>query len=160
MHVLNHALFKSLLFLAAGAVQHRTGTRDMNRLGGLLQQMPVTGRAFLVGACAICGLPPLNGFVSEFSIYLGVLHGVAVDRSAPGDVGILLCVLVTGGLALIGGLAAACFTKAMGSVFWVNRGRARRWPGARSAGPCAFRWRSCPCSACWRLWPRRGGPPP
>ncbi len=117
LHVLNHALFKSLLFLAAGAVQHRTGTRDMNRLGGLLQQMPVTGRAFLVGACAICGLPPLNGFVSEFLIYLGVLHGVTVDRSAPGDAGILLCVLVTGGLALVGGLAAACFTKAMGSVF-------------------------------------------
>ncbi len=117
LHVLNHALFKSLLFLGAGAVQHGTGTRDIDRLGGLLKKMPVTGTTFLVGACAISGLPPLNGFVSELLIYLGVLTGVA-DSSRVAEVGwALLCVLVVGGLALIGGLAAACFTKAFGCAF-------------------------------------------
>jgi len=70
-----------------------------------------------VGACAISGLPPLNGFVSEFLIYLGVLMGVADQSRAMGVSWALLCVLVMGGLALIGGLAAACFTKAFGCVF-------------------------------------------
>ncbi len=117
LHVLNHALFKSLLFLGAGAVQHSTGTRDIDRLGGLLKKMPVTGATFLVGACAISGLPPLNGFVSELLIYLGVLTGVADPSRVAGVGWALLCVLVVGGLALIGGLAAACFTKAFGCVF-------------------------------------------
>ena len=58
LHVVNHALFKGLLFLGAGAVLHATGTRDLEQLGGLLKRMPVTGAAFLVGAAAICGLPP------------------------------------------------------------------------------------------------------
>ncbi len=117
LHVVNHALFKSLLFLGAGAVQHATGTRDMDRLGGLLKRMPVTGATFLIGACAISGLPPLNGFVSELLIYLGVFAGATgVDRAA-GEGWAPLCVFVVGGLALIGGLAAACFTKAVGSVF-------------------------------------------
>lgn len=117
LHVLNHALFKSLLFLGAGAIQHGAGTRDIDRLGGLLKRMPVTGGTFLVGACAISGLPPLNGFVSELLIYVGVLIG-AVNRGSVGSVGWpLLCVLVVGGLALIGGLATACFTKAFGCVF-------------------------------------------
>ncbi|MHB0960912.1 MAG: proton-conducting transporter transmembrane domain-containing protein [Pirellulaceae bacterium] len=129
LHMVNHALFKSLLFLGAGAVQHSTGTRDMNLLGGLLKRMPVTGRAFLVGVCAISGLPPLNGFLSEFLIYLGVLQAVVVGKGIPEDAAILLCVLVTGGLALIGGLSAACFTKAMGSVFLGEP----RSPAARDA---------------------------
>jgi formate hydrogenlyase subunit 3/multisubunit Na+/H+ antiporter MnhD subunit len=117
LHVLNHALFKSLLFLGAGAVQHGTGTRDIDRLGGLLKKMPVTGATFLVGSCAISGLPPLNGFVSELLIYLGVLTGVADHDRVAGVGWALLCVVVVGGLALIGGLAAACFTKAFGCVF-------------------------------------------
>jgi formate hydrogenlyase subunit 3/multisubunit Na+/H+ antiporter MnhD subunit len=117
LHVINHAMFKSLLFLGAGAVAHATGTRDMDRLGGLLKRMPVTGGAFLVGACAICGLPPLNGFVSELLIYLGVLVGVVERDGSAGGGWASLCVLGIGGLALIGGLAAACFTKAFGSVF-------------------------------------------
>lgn len=117
LHVLNHALFKSLLFLGAGAVQHGAGTRDIDRLGGLLKTMPTTGGTFLVGACAISGLPPLNGFVSELLIYAGVLIGVANRAGADGVEWALLCVLVVGGLALIGGLATACFTKAFGCVF-------------------------------------------
>ncbi len=117
LHVLNHALFKSLLFLGAGAVQHSTGTRDIDRLGGLLKKMPVTGATFLLGACAISGLPPLNGFVSELLIYMGVLTAIADTRGIGGGASVLLCVCVVGGLALIGGLAAACFTKAFGCIF-------------------------------------------
>ena len=117
LHVINHALFKSLLFLGAGAVQHATGTRDMDRLGGLLKVMPRTGTTFLIGACAISGLPPLNGFVSEFLIYLAVLGGVTEAGHSSGHAWAVLCVLTFGGLALIGGLAAACFAKAFGSVF-------------------------------------------
>ena len=113
LHVLNHAIFKGLLFLGAGAVAHATGTREIDNLGGLLKRMPWTGVAFLIGAVAISGLPPLNGFVSEFLIYLGALRGVV---SANSTVAVpLLCVIA--GLALIGGLAAACFTKAFGMVF-------------------------------------------
>jgi formate hydrogenlyase subunit 3/multisubunit Na+/H+ antiporter MnhD subunit len=113
LHVLNHAIFKGLLFLGAGAVAHATGTREIDHLGGLLKRMPWTAGTFLVGAVAISGLPPLNGFVSEFLIYLGALRGfVSADATAAVP---LLCVLV--GLALIGGLAAACFTKAFGIVF-------------------------------------------
>jgi len=117
LHVLNHALFKSLLFLGAGAIQQATGTRDLHRLGGLLKRMPVTGGTFLLGACAICGLPPLNGLMGELLIYVATLSGVA-DAGRAGDVEwALLCVLVLGGLALIGGLAVVAFTKAFGSVF-------------------------------------------
>ncbi len=75
LHVLNHALFKGLLFLGAGAVAHSAGTREIDRLGGLLKQMPWTAATFLIGAAAISGLPPLNGFVSEFLIFLGAFKG-------------------------------------------------------------------------------------
>jgi hydrogenase-4 component B len=113
LHVLNHAMFKGLLFFGAGAVAHATGTREIDHLGGLLKRMPWTAGTFLVGAVAISGLPPLNGFVSEFLIYLGAVRGfVSADTTAAVP---LLGVLA--GLALIGGLAAACFTKAFGIVF-------------------------------------------
>ena len=72
LHVWNHALFKALLFLSAGSVIHATHTREIDHLGGLAKAMPYTAVCFLVGAVAICGLPPLNGFVSEFLIYLGL----------------------------------------------------------------------------------------
>jgi hydrogenase-4 component B len=74
LHVVNHALFKGLLFLGAGAVQTATGTRDMEQLGGLLKKMPRTALGFLVGALAISGLPPLNGFMGEFLVYLGAFR--------------------------------------------------------------------------------------
>jgi formate hydrogenlyase subunit 3/multisubunit Na+/H+ antiporter MnhD subunit len=114
LHVLNHALFKGLLFLGAGAVLHGTGTRDIDHLGGLLKRMRWTGLTFLVGAAAISGLPPLNGFVSEFLIYLGAFRSAAAGN-APGI--LVPVLLVIGSLALIGGLAAGCFTKAFGIVF-------------------------------------------
>ncbi len=113
LHVINHALFKGLLFLGAGAVIHTTGTRELDHLGGLLKRMPWTAATFLIGAVAISGLPPLNGFVSEFLIYLGS-YGGATRGPAATAVPLLG---VIAGLALIGGLAAACFTKAFGVVF-------------------------------------------
>jgi hydrogenase-4 component B len=112
-HVINHAVFKGLLFLGVGAVLHSSGTREIDRLGGLIKLMPWTALTFLVGAIAISGLPPLNGFASEFLIYLGVFR----DGMNGGLVTIVSMLAVIGGLALIGGLAAACFTKAFGIVF-------------------------------------------
>jgi hydrogenase-4 component B len=112
-HVANHALFKSLLFLGAGSVLHATGTKDLDHLGGLLRPMRATGATFLVGAVAISGLPPLNGFASELLIYIGAFgHGL----SARGALAVPALVTVLA-LALIGGLASACFTKAFGAVF-------------------------------------------
>ena len=112
LHVLNHAIFKSLLFMGAGMVLHATGTRAIDSLGGLLKRMKITGTAFLIGSLAISGLPPLSGFVSEFLIYLAGFRGLALDRS-----GFALCVVAIVGLAIIGGLALACFTKVVGVVF-------------------------------------------
>ena len=88
LHVVNHAVFKSLLFLGAGSVLHATGTGEIDRLGGLLKRMPVTGATFLIGAAAISGLPPLNGFVSELLI-LPRRHGGA-RRRRPGCSGLAL----------------------------------------------------------------------
>ena len=112
LHVLNHALFKGLLFLGAGAVAHAAGTRDIEQLGGLLKRMPWTGAAFLAGSVAICGLPPFNGFASEFLIYVGSFRTLLASGGLA--LGGLVAVIA---LALIGGLAAACFTKAFGIVF-------------------------------------------
>ena len=72
LHVCNHALFKGLLFFTAGSVLHGTGTREIDLLGGLAKVMPWTAFCFIIGAVAVCGLPPLNSFVSEFFIYLGL----------------------------------------------------------------------------------------
>jgi hydrogenase-4 component B len=126
LHVWNHGLFKALLFLSAGAVVHATGTRHMDALGGLLKKMPVSGAAFALGAAAICGLPPLNGFVSELFIYLGLLRA-SVVAEAQGAV--LAGVTGVAALALIGALALACFTKALGAVFL---GQARTAAGAQA----------------------------
>ena len=112
LHVLNHAIFKSLLFMGAGAVIRKTGTRTIDALGGLLKNMKITGVTFLIGSLAISGLPPFNGFVSEFLVYLGGFQGVALDR-AP----FVLSLLAIVSLAVIGGLALACFTKVVGVVF-------------------------------------------
>ena len=111
LHVVNHALFKGLLFLGAGSVQHATSTRAIDRLGGLVKQMPWTAGTFLIGAVAISGLPPLNGFISEFLIYTGAYRAVGEAGAAAAGAVVILA------LALIGGLAAACFTKAFGIVF-------------------------------------------
>ena len=75
LHVLNHAIFKSLLFMGAGAVIRKTGTRSIDALGGLLKNMKITGITFLIGSLAISGLPPFNGFVSEFFGISGWISG-------------------------------------------------------------------------------------
>jgi NADH:ubiquinone oxidoreductase subunit 5 (subunit L)/multisubunit Na+/H+ antiporter MnhA subunit len=113
LHVLNHALFKGLLFLGAGAIIHGTHTADIEHLGGLLKRMPLVGATFLVGCVAICGLPPLNGFVSEFLIYVGAFNGATLSGGARGAAALS----VIGSLALIGGLAVVAFTKAFGVIF-------------------------------------------
>jgi hydrogenase-4 component B len=113
LHVLNHAVFKGLLFLGAGAVLQATHTRDIEHLGGLLKRMGTTAATFLIAAAAISGLPPLNGFVSEFLIYLSSFTSLSAPSTSPASGG----VIVIGSLALIGGLAAACFTKAFGIMF-------------------------------------------
>ncbi|BBO80379.1 hydrogenase [Desulfosarcina ovata subsp. sediminis] len=112
LHVLNHAIFKSLLFMGAGMILHKTGTRTIDALGGLLKRMKITGVTFLIGSLAIAGLPPFNGFVSEFLIYLGSFRGIAGNPEV-----FALSLLAIVGLALIGGLALACFTKVVGVVF-------------------------------------------
>jgi len=113
LHVWNHGLFKALLFLSAGSVIHAAHTREIDHLGGLAKLMPRTSLCFLVGAVAICGLPPLNGFVSEFIIYLG-LFGTLVNGERSSFAG---ASVAAPALALIGALAAACFVKAYGAVF-------------------------------------------
>jgi hydrogenase-4 component B len=112
-HALNHAAFKGLLFLGAGSVLHAAHTRDMNRLGGLIRGLPWTALCFLVGALAIAGLPPLNGFVSEWLLFQSLLPGIG--SSAPLVPPLLT--LAVGSLALTGGLAAAGFVKAFGITF-------------------------------------------
>jgi formate hydrogenlyase subunit 3/multisubunit Na+/H+ antiporter MnhD subunit len=113
LHTLNHSLFKSLLFYGAGNVYQATHTMDIEKLGGMGKPMSHTAFLFLIASLAICGLPPFNGFVSEFLIYNGMFTGLHGSDKA------LLSWIVCGlfGLALIGGLAMLCFTKAFGSVF-------------------------------------------
>ncbi|HEY5567694.1 MAG TPA: hydrogenase 4 subunit B [Gammaproteobacteria bacterium] len=112
-HVLNHSIFKSLLFLGAGAVLGATGERDMERLGGLIRRMPYTSFAFLVGCVAISALPPLNGFASEWLTFQAILQSPDLPQW-----GLKLMVPAVGGLlALSAALAAACFVKAFGITF-------------------------------------------
>ena len=113
-HTLNHALFKSLLFLGAGVVDARAHTRDVEQLGGLIHKMPWTAGSFMIGSAAICALPPLNGFASEWLLYRG-FFGLAQYGAGVG--GRLCGLLLMGWLALIGALAVACFVKAAGVVF-------------------------------------------
>jgi formate hydrogenlyase subunit 3/multisubunit Na+/H+ antiporter MnhD subunit len=112
-HVLNHSLFKSLLFFGSGAVLSATGLRDMEQLGGLIHRMPKTAFAFLVGCVAISALPPLNGFVSEWLTFQAILLS---PNLAQWDLKILVPA-VGALLALSAALAAACFVKAYGVTF-------------------------------------------
>lgn len=112
LHVLNHSIFKSLLFFGAGVVIKKAGTSNMDQLGGLMKRMPLTGRSFLVGSVSISGLPPFNGFVSEFLIYFAAFQGLKYT-----NVDLLLAILAIISLAAIGGLASFCFTKLVGIVF-------------------------------------------
>jgi hydrogenase-4 component B len=130
LHVWNHALFKSLLFLSAGSVVHATHTRDLDRLGGLARPMPWTALAFLVGAVAICGLPPLNGLVSELLLYLGLFRTLGAGDSPAWAT----AALAAPALALIGALALACFVKAYGAAF-LGLPRSPDTKGAHESGP-------------------------
>jgi formate hydrogenlyase subunit 3/multisubunit Na+/H+ antiporter MnhD subunit len=129
-HALNHGAFKGLLFLGAGSVLHATHTRDMNRLGGLIRNLPWTALFFLIGAMAAAGLPPLNGFVSEWLLFQSLLPGIGshVKLVAP------LSTLAVGMLALTGGLAATGLVKAFGITF-LAMPRSSSAAQAREASP-------------------------
>ena len=134
-HILNHSLFKPLLFMGAGNILHATHSRNMDSLGGLAGKMPVTAGLFFIGALAICGLPGLNGFLSEWLIYLGLLRTAVVAHGGT-------CVwisLTAPALAATGALAVAGFVKLFGSVFLGVRRSAdadhAHDPGAGSLAP-------------------------
>ncbi len=135
-HTLNHALFKSLLFLTAGSVVHVTGTRNIEEMGGLIKKMPGTGILFLIGAVSISALPPFNGFVSELMIFQAFFQSFRI-----GDpfIEVLLFVALSM-FALTSALAAACFVKAFGTVFLAHprsheAEEAREVPAAMLIGP-------------------------
>jgi NADH:ubiquinone oxidoreductase subunit 5 (subunit L)/multisubunit Na+/H+ antiporter MnhA subunit len=112
LHVWNHAMMKGLLFLAAGAVLHATGTKDLEQLGGLLRRMPVAGSLMTVGAVAIAALPPLNGFASEWLLYRSMMDG-ATQAGASASVGFMVAV---GALSAVGALTALSFVRACGAA--------------------------------------------
>ena len=112
MHVFNHSIFKSLLFMGAGSVLHKAKTKNIEELGGLMKRMPVTGRSFLAGSVAISGLPPFSGFIGEFLIYYGAFQGLTGEKLP-----FILTILAIISLAVIGGMATACFTKVVGLAF-------------------------------------------
>ena len=129
LHVWNHGLFKSLLFFGAGSVLHATGTRDMTRLGGLWRAMPWTAALFTLGAVAISGLPPLNGFVSEWLVYLGLFDAAAAR--GPAAWAAMPAAIVLG---VTGALALATFAKA-GSIVFLGAARSEAARHAHEAGP-------------------------
>jgi hydrogenase-4 component B len=129
LHVWNHGLFKSLLFFAAGSVLHATGTREMSQLGGLWRAMPWTASLFVLGAVAISGLPPLNGFVSEWLVYLGLFD--ATMAHGPSAWAAIPAAILLGGT---GALALACFVKVCGVVF-LGAPRSKAAAHAHEGGP-------------------------
>jgi formate hydrogenlyase subunit 3/multisubunit Na+/H+ antiporter MnhD subunit len=122
LHIWNHALFKSLLFMGAGGVVHAAGTREMSALGGIMRRMPVTGGLMIVGGGALAALPPLNGLVGELLIYLGLLHA---GQGALGGQAFLFMILAVL-LVIVGALVLLAMTRMLGIVF---AGEPRR-PGA------------------------------
>lgn len=176
LHVWNHGLFKGLLFLSAGSVIHAAHTREIDHLGGLAKRMPWTAAAFGVGAVAICGLPPLNGFVSELLVYLGLFRTALADTPGAPSARWAAAALAAPALAMVGALAVACFVKAFGAVFLGEprcaHGReaheappAMMGPMAVLAAACAaiglFPWALAPVlDTAARAWaPEVAGPP-
>ena len=127
-HCLNHAVFKSLLFLGAGAILQHSHERDLERMGGLIHRMPYTAVFFLIGCISISALPPFNGFVSEWLTFQTALQAPALDS---GVLRILIPVSAAV-LALSGALAAACFVKVFGVAF-LGQARSRHVRSAREA---------------------------
>ncbi len=130
LHSLNHALFKSLLFLGAGAIADGAHSLDLEELGGLFTRMRVTGTVFLIACCSIVGLPLFNGFVSEWLIFRSFVAGGNLSDMTSA----IVLPLMAGVLALIGGLAAACFAKVYGVAF-LGRPRSRE-----AADACEVPW--------------------
>ncbi len=113
LHTLNHSLFKSLLFYSSGSVINNLHTRNIEKMGGLMKYMPLTAWAFLIGAAAISGLPPLNGFISEFLVYSSVFSGMW----KPEFYHLIILIVAMLALVMIGGLALLCFTKVFSVIF-------------------------------------------
>jgi formate hydrogenlyase subunit 3/multisubunit Na+/H+ antiporter MnhD subunit len=113
LHTLNHSLYKSLLFFAAGNIYKYTHTKNMEHLGGLIKKMPVTTFFFLCGSLAICGLPPFNGFVSEFLLYIGLIDGLKTPSFQLN----LIVIGSIAGLSLFGGMSLLTFTKSFSIIF-------------------------------------------
>jgi hydrogenase-4 component B len=128
LHVWNHGAFKSLLFFGAGSVLHATGTREMSRLGGLWRTMPWTAGLFLLGSLAVSGLPPLNGFVSEWLVYLGLFD--AVTSKGPSAWAAMPAAIM---LAMAGAMAMASFAKA-GSIIFLGAPRTQAAAHAHECG--------------------------
>ncbi len=128
LHVWNHSLFKSMLFFTAGSLVHAVHTRQMDLLGGLAKSMPRTALCCLIGAASVCALPPLNGFVSELLIYLGLFRSLSIHQGGS------FVAFAAPVLALIGALAVACFVKAFAIVF-LGSGRSQHAAQAHESGP-------------------------
>ena len=130
LHVWNHALFKSLLFLGAGSLLHGSGTRSLNQMGGLLRRMPRTGLLLIVGALAVAALPPFNGLVGEWFIYRGLMEsGVKLQGLAA-----FMPLLVLGLLALVGCMVLIVFTRLVG-IALLGEPRHQQAATARESGP-------------------------
>ena len=117
LHILNHAIFKPLLFFGAGNIYEQTRTKNVELLGGLIKKMPYTSLLFIIGSVAICGLPPLNGFISEFLIYAGIVLGLV---NADNIAAFMTLILSLASLALVGTMAILCFTKVTGVMLLGN----------------------------------------
>ena len=111
LHTVNHSLFKTMLFLSAGNIYSKLHTTAMNQMGGLAKHMPITAILMLFATMAICALPPLNGFVSELLIYIGMFNGVSDGHEVLYSIGGIIA------LSLIGGIVVLAFTKLYGVVF-------------------------------------------
>ncbi|HEX9294556.1 MAG TPA: proton-conducting transporter membrane subunit [Polyangiaceae bacterium] len=121
LHIWNHTLMKGLMFLGAGSVVHGSGTKDLEQLGGLMKRMPRTATTMVLAALAIAALPPMNGFVSEWLLYLGLIRGALSSTSAAG----VAALLSVGLLSFIGGLTLLCFVRLVGiALLGEPRGRA------------------------------------
>lgn len=117
LHILNHAIFKPLLFFGAGSIYKQTHTRNVELLGGLIKKMPYSSLLFIIGSAAICGLPPFNGFISEILIYAGMVFGLANAE----NIAVFLSMIISlASLALIGTMAILCFTKVSGVMLLGN----------------------------------------
>ncbi len=148
LHVWNHGLFKGLLFLAAGATIHASGTREIDRLGALARTMPQTAACFLIGAVAICGLPPLNGFVSELLAYLGLFRAFDAEPAVAAS-----AMVAVPALAVAGAMALLCFVKVFGVVYLGARRDAGPAPHEAALALRAPMWALAAACLLIGLWP-------